>query len=113
MRDIIFTVMPMFVCLFWSVMLTFELHADGRNRPRLHLLIFMLTATLLYFGHCAFFSHSKDIIPITDTFYVAANLAVYPLFYIYICSLTTRYHHQKLRWILLIPAVAGGLFSIQ
>lgn len=109
MKDTIFIVMPMFVCLFWSVMLTFELHADGRNRPRLHLLIFMVTATLLYFGHYAFFTNSKDILPITDTIYVTANLAVYPLFYLYICSLATHRQKQKLRWILLIPAVAGGL----
>ena len=108
MKDTIFIVMPMFVCLFWSVMLTFELHADGRNRPRLHLLRFMVAATLLYFGHYAFFTNSKDILPITDTIYVTANLAVYPLYYLYICSLTTHYDRQKLRWPLLIPAVAGG-----
>jgi AraC-like DNA-binding protein len=108
MKAMIFTAMPMFVCLFWSIMLVFELHQDGKNRPRLHLLAFMLTATVLYFGHCAFFNHETTIIPFTDTLYCAANLAVYPLYFLYICSLTTRYEHSRLKHMLLVPAIAGG-----
>lgn len=104
----IFTVMPMFVCLFWSTMLIIDL-ASNRSKPRLHLLLFMLTTTLLYFGHCAFFNHSKAIMPLTDTFYCTANLAVYPLYYLYICSLTIRSQLYKERWVMVVPAVIGGV----
>lgn len=109
MKAMIFTSMPMFVCLFWSVLLALELRTDGRNRPRLHLLVFMLTATVLYLGHCAFFNRNTAIIPLTDPFYCAANLAVYPLYFLYILSLTTRSEqHTKLSRLLLLPALFGG-----
>ena len=105
MKAMIFTIMPMFVCLFWSFMLAFELHRDGKNRTRLHLLAFMLTATILYMGHCVFFNHKTSIIPLTNTLYCASNLAVYPLYYLYICSLTTRRNHHRFRYIMIIPAI--------
>ena len=105
MKEMIFTVMPMFVSLFWTAMLALELHTKDQKKPRLHLLVFMLATTVLYFGHCVFFNHSTNILPLTDTLYCAANLAVYPLYYLYICSMTTRKGHRMLRWLLLVPAL--------
>jgi len=84
MTAMIFTAMPMFVCLFWSVMLTLDMLTEGRSRQRTCLLIFMLSASVLYFGHCVFFNHNTELIPVSDTLYCAANLSVYPLYYIYI-----------------------------
>ena len=104
-----FTAMPMFVCLFWTVMLALSLRDDGQKRPRLHLLLFMLVATILYFGHLLFFNRCMSVMPISDTLYCAANLAVYPLFYLYICALTIRREHRMLRWLLLLPAVVCGI----
>lgn len=104
-----FTVMPMYVCLFWSIMLALQLFQEGRSRHRIHLLVFMMAASMLYFGHCVFFSHGTSILPITDTLYCTANLAVYPLYYLYICSLTTRKDTHDLRWLMLIPAALGGI----
>jgi AraC-like DNA-binding protein len=120
MKAMFFTLMPMFVCLFWSTMLLLDMVIDihqqriisrqyEANRPRLILLIFMLTATLLYFGHCVFFNHIVAFLPFTDTIYCTANLAVYPLYYLYICSLTVRNDHYKERWVMLAPAFLGGL----
>lgn len=101
----IFTVMPLFVCLFWTVMLALGLREEGNRRPRVHLFIFFLTALVLYFGHSVFFNRSTSYLPLTDTLYCAANLAVYPLYYMYVCSLTTRREHKSLSWTLLIPAL--------
>ncbi len=109
MKFTIFTLMPMFVCLFWSILLGFDLHKDGKNRPRLHLLVFFIVTTILYFGHYTFFNHNITIIPITDTLYCMANLAVYPLYFLYICSLATRRERWKLRKLLLLPSIFSGL----
>ena len=65
MKEMIFTVMTMFVSLFWTAMLALELHTKDQKKPRLHLLVFMLATTVLYFGHCVFFNHSTDILPLT------------------------------------------------
>jgi len=111
MKAMIFTVMPMFVCLFWTTMLAFELLTDRKDRSRLHLLLFFLAATVLYFGHCVFFNHNTGIIPFTDTLYLIANLAVYPLYYFYICSLTTRSGHDLMKWVMLAPSFILGVVS--
>lgn len=96
----------MFVCLFWSIVLAIDTKAGDRVfQPRIYLIAFMLTATILYFGHCAFFNHKMELVPTADTLYCAANLAVYPLFYLYICSLSLRRHQYPLRWMLLLPSI--------
>jgi AraC-like DNA-binding protein len=46
---------------------------------------------------------------VADSLYVAANLAVYPLYYLYICALTQRENRGRLRFWLLFPAIAGGV----
>lgn len=109
MTAMIFTAMPMFVCLFWSVMLTLDMLTEGRSRQRTCLLIFMLSASVLYFGHCVFFNHNTELIPVSDTLYCAANLSVYPLYYIYICELTTRKEHLRTYWLFIVPAIVAGL----
>ena len=80
MITMIFTLMPMFICFFWSMVLAIELLVDGKNKPKAHLLAFMLTATVLYLGHSVYFFHNIHIMPITNTLYSVANLSVYPTF---------------------------------
>ncbi|MBR6120880.1 MAG: helix-turn-helix domain-containing protein [Prevotella sp.] len=101
--------MPMFVCLFWSILLALDMNTRRHRRARWHLLGFMLTATLLYWGHFAFFNHATEILPLADTIYVTCNLAVYPLFFLYISALTCRSDRHHLSWLLLLPAVMGCL----
>ena len=69
MKEMIFTTMPMFVCLFWSTMLALDMPTQRHKRARWHLLAFMLATTILYWGHCAFFNHAIDILPLADTLY--------------------------------------------
>ena len=109
MITMIFTLMPMFICFFWSMVLAIGLLVDGKNKPKAHLLAFMLTATVLYLGHSVYFFHNIHIMPITNTLYSVANLSVYPLFYFYIRSLSARSNHHSIQWTLLIPAILLGL----
>lgn len=120
MKATIFTAMPMFVCMFWSIILLLDLieermrqdtisHTQTFNSPRILLFIFMVTATLLYIGHCVYFNQNTTIIPVTDTVYCLANLAVYPLYYLYICALTLRSNHYRERWVILVPAIGAGI----
>lgn len=103
-------VLPMLVCLFWSVVLFFEIISRRRDHARIWLFVFMCAATLLYLGHAAYFNHCKNGIIIYDTIYVTCNLAVFPLYYEYVRALTetsrsfTQRHHL---W--LLPALLGGI----
>ena len=109
MKAMLFTVMPMFVCMFWALVTACDLMQGQRKRHKIALLTFMMATTLLYFGHCVFFNRVEHIIPLTDTLYCMSNLAVYPLYYIYICMLTHRQEHlwENLLW--LLPAIGAGI----
>lgn len=105
----LFTMMPMFVCMFWALVTVCDLWKGQRQRHKTALAVFMATAATLYLGHFVFFNHLVAIIPLTDTIYCMSNLAVYPLYYIYICMLT---HRQEQLWhnlLWLLPAAGAGL----
>ena len=110
----------MTVCLFWTVTLMCDivlsrLHTEpataarGWLRPRYYLLLFLAVTSVLYLGHCVYFNRLTHLMVATDSLYVAANLAVYPLYYLYICALTQREDGRRLRFALLLPALAAGV----
>lgn len=110
----------MMVCLFWATALGCDLilvrNENSKAQrilvlPHKHLLAFFLVAAILYFGHCIYFNRLTTLVPLTDTLYVTANLAVYPLYYLYICSLTARRGTKSRRYLILLPALAGGFIT--
>ena len=109
MITLLFSSLPMFACGFWAVLIGCTLYFDGRNRGHLMLLLFMVTATLLYAGHCAFLNHFYSDMPVLDSLYSFANLAVYPLFYIYIVSITSPESQLRHTWLYFIPSAVIGI----
>ena len=75
------------VCLFWAAVQLAE-WIEMRAKAKIKLCIFMLVTALLYLGHGAFFSKVYDILPLSDTIYCMANLAVFPLYNFYIKEVT-------------------------
>lgn len=113
MISLIFSSLPMFACGFWAILIGCTLYFDGRNRGHLMLLLFMVTASLLYAGHCAFLNHFYSDMPVLDSLYSFANLAVYPLFYVYIVSMTSPESQLRHTWLYFIPsAVIGIMVSV-
>ena len=93
-------------CAFFTIYIALELrNKELRELPALF--CYMLTATVLYTGHFVFFNHAYRLIPVTDTLYLTANLAVYPLYLIYIIRLTRKIHPSH--YLLLLPAAVGGI----
>ena len=100
--------MPIIVCAVFAMLMLLDLR--GR-RERYVLAIFFIVATLLYLGHGIFFSRILPLIPLSDTIYSFCNLAVYPLYYIYLESVTSDdIKGFKIRKrIALLPAVVCSL----
>lgn len=69
----------------------------------------MLMTTLLYAGHCAFFNHFYSDMPVLDSIYSFANLAVYPLFYVFILSMTSPESQLRHTWLYFIPSAVIGI----
>ena len=98
----------MYVCTFWSVLLLIDV-ARNRQTAKKRLLTYMVMAALLYAGHYIFFNHQTALMPFTDTIYVMTNLAVFPLYFMYIKEITEPAWNHRWQWLLLAPALLVGV----
>ena len=107
-KDIIL-ILPFFVTFFWAVTLWFG--AKNAGTPKKMLALFMTVAAFLYAAHAVFFSKNYALYAVMDPIYTFANLSVFPLFYLYIKSLTKeKAFSYKSIWIL-SPAIFFSLIS--
>ena len=104
MLGVLMSSLPMIVCGVLSVLIALGLY-NHWDRAKMRLLIFMITATVLYLAHYMYFNRQMAVIPLTDTFYSFCNPAVFPLYYLYIEELT-EYRPNRWRQVLyLLPSL--------
>ena len=108
MLAIVVSSLPMIVCGVLSVLIVLSLY-DCRNMVKTRLLFFMVTATLLYLAHFIYFNRLMAVIPLTDAIYCFCNLAVFPLYYLYIEELTDYRPNRWRQAICLLPSLLGGM----
>ena len=108
MLAILVSSLPMIVCGVLSVLIVLSLY-DCRNMAKMRLLFFMATATLLYLAHFIYFNRLMAVIPLTDAIYCFCNLAVFPLYYLYIEELTDYRPNRWRQAICLLPSLLGGM----
>jgi AraC-like DNA-binding protein len=96
------TFTPFYVTLFWGII--FLLNPYRENRARFGLGIFMLTASIIYLSHAAFFTHDYNFYLKIDGLYMFADLLVYPFYYLYIRLLTKDIYFRKCYILHIIPA---------
>lgn len=89
LRDILLLT-PVYVTLFWSIVLNF--HDVKKNQPKVFLGWFMLAAFLVYLSHFFYFTNNYIAYYYIDSFYILAYLLVYPLYHVYVRLLTVDQH---------------------
>lgn len=104
----IITSLPMLVCLFWSVRLWID-WSEQRSMAKWRLLVFSVVTTVLYAGHFAYFNSMEAILPYTETLYSMANLAVFPLYYLYLLEVTEEKWNHHWQVTLLMPSLLIGM----
>ncbi len=104
----IITSLPMLVCLFWSVRLWIDWR-EQRSMAKCRLLVFSVVTTVLYAGHFAYFNSMEAILPYTETLYSMANLAVFPLYYLYLLEVTEEKWNHHWQVTLLMPSLVIGI----
>ena len=104
MLGVLMSALPMIVCGVLSVLTALSLF-NRRNRARVRLLVFMLTATVLYLAHFVYFNRQTAVIPLTDMLYCFCNPAVFPLYYLYIEELTEYRPNRWRQALCLLPSV--------
>lgn len=104
MLGVFMSSLPMIVCGVLSVLIALSLY-NHWNRAKMRLLLFMLTATVLYLAHYMYFNRQMAVIPLTDTFYSFCNPAVFPLYYLYIEELTEYRPNRWRQMLCLLPSL--------
>lgn len=99
----IITYLPMFITLFWAIILFATCGKKGKAKMIFG--IFMSVSFLLYLSHAIYFQKVENTYLFIDPIYTFATLSVYPLFYWYIVQLTTDRNYNFNKLYLFIPAV--------
>lgn len=82
---IVFSFLPFVVCLFWFI--TFIVQFGKSDKPKRFFMAYIGTCTVLYLCHGLFFTMG---IPYEmECMWTLCSLSVYPLFYGYLCRLTS------------------------
>ena len=81
-----FSIMPIFVALFWVVTLLID---RNKNNSKRFLAFFLSLSVFNYFAHWLYFNHQYSFYIVFDGLWIFTSLAGYPLYYYYIRLLTT------------------------
>lgn len=104
----IITSAPIYVCSILSLLLSLSLSIKW-DRARYRLLLFMITATMFYIGHFAFYNRTVSVVPVTDTLYCFSYPAIFPLILIYIEALVLKEPDNKRTLLYLLPSFVCGI----
>lgn len=99
------------VCVVMVVQLTLT-YRRRMDKAIRWLLLWAIATLLLYGCHFIYFNHFSDLLPFSDTLYVALNLTVYPLFLLYISAITDRKplsQQKRFLWSAFMPPVTAGI----
>lgn len=99
----------MYVCAFWFVTLIMD--RSFRSKSKTVLSLFMFVTFLLYLGHYIFFNRAVEVYVYYDCIYLFASLSVYPLFYLYILSLTEKLT-SRYWFFVLLPSFLIALITV-
>lgn len=106
-----FSSLPLMVCVVMVVQLTLT-YRRRKDKAIRWLLLWAIVTLLLYGCHFIYFNHFSDLLPFSDTLYVALNLTVYPLFLLYISAITDRKplsQQKRFLWSAFMPPVTAGI----
>ena len=106
-----FSSLPLMVCVVMVVQLTLT-YRRRMDKAIRWLLLWAIATLLLYGCHFIYFNHFSDLLPFSDTLYVALNLTVYPLFLLYISAITDRKplsQQKRFLWSAFMPPITAGI----
>ncbi len=84
----------------------------GWKEDKKHLCLFVAVCSLLYLGHAVHFLDEPAAFTWVDVIYSGANLAVYPLFFLYLRTVADVKGVRPADRLLLLPSVLVFLFAL-
>ena len=105
---IILSVLPMFVALYWIIVL---LNTRYSNYSKRFLAFFLSLSVVNYFVHATYFNYDYELYGFMENFWIFTSLVGYPLYYYYI-RLLTRDEKIDWKWIwIIMPSLGLSVFS--
>lgn len=105
MLHIFFSTLPFLISLWWLV--RFALAYKQSDKAKRMMTWFMLATTLLYLCHAYYFICNLNVA--VEGMWVLCSLSVYPLFYQYICQLTSEQAWDWHKSWILTPALLSAI----
>ena len=101
----VFSILPCAVCLFWLI--CFLVQSNRNDMPKRYFMGYIATCVVLYFCHALFFTVGLSYA--MECLWTLCSLSVYPLFYGYLCRLTSSSYKvtKLLPW--LLPGIVVAL----
>ncbi|MDD3077556.1 MAG: hypothetical protein PHH37_00425 [Paludibacter sp.] len=112
MLRIVFLIAPVFVCLFWVVVLADN--PKSQSIPRSFFGKFMFLPLIVYFTHFLYFAPFPQIYPYFDAAFCYSSLLVFPMYYVYFRLLTVDQKFSlKVHGKYFVPAlIVGSIYTI-
>lgn len=102
---VFFSFLPFLMCLFWLII--FMTHYRKFDEAKQQLTFYIGTCTLLYFCHALFFTVGLPYE--MECVWTLCSLSVYPLFFGYLCRLTSTDFSPRQLWLWLAPGAVVAL----
>lgn len=99
---------PLMVCLCW--LFIFILNHKKNDPPKRILTVFLAVCSVLYFCHGIYFN--LDLPNWMEAMWAACSLSVFPLYCIYICSLTGNTMGRRQMMFVLLPGIMVALAKL-
>lgn len=101
----VFSFLPFMVCLFWLI--CFVVNTKRSDVPKLYFMMYIGTCTVLYLCHALFFTIGLPYE--MECLWTLCSLSVYPLFYGYLCRLTSGEFRLRQLLLWLLPGLVVAL----
>lgn len=102
---VFFSFLPFLMCLFWFII--FVVQYRKLDEAKRLLALYIGTCVLLYFCHALFFTVGQSYE--MECLWTLCSLSVYPLFYSYLCRLTSKEYTLRQLLPLLLPGAIIAL----
>lgn len=104
MFRVLFSILPLLVCLVWLVI--FGMHYKALDTAKRILTWFMAVCVVLYSCHAIYFNFYPCGLPAPlEALWALCSLSVYPIYFIYICALSARPQGARNKFLFLLPAI--------
>jgi len=101
---------PLYVSLFWG--LVFLVQNRGIDKSKINLGLLMVFGFFLYFSHIIFFNNFYKLYSYIESVYIFSMLSMYPMYFIYLLSLSTNKIVLKRQLIHFIPSLVFSISAL-